>query len=274
MTDTVLETMLRRDRLIVAGALATLVIVSWAYLFWLAGSMDMEGMAGMAMPGMIPGSVMAPDVHAWSTTEFIFMVVMWVVMMIGMMTPSAAPMILLYARVGRQAALKGQPLAATGFFAGGYLMAWSLFSLFATIGQWGLEQALLLTPAMTSASNTLSGIILVAAGLYQWTPQKDACLANCQTPLYFIQRHGGFRRDALGSLQIGFKHGLYCVGCCWALMALLFVGGVMNMLWIAAIAIFVLAEKVLPPNRILSRIAGTALIAAGAWLLGAGAGAM
>ncbi|WP_028035106.1 DUF2182 domain-containing protein [Chelativorans sp. J32] len=275
MTGTVLETVLRRDRIVVAGALAAVTALAWSYIFWLSGSMRMEGgsadadMSGMTMPDtmMGPGSVMMPEIHSWSGAEFAFVFAMWAVMMVGMMTPSAGPMILIYAGVGRQAALKGRPLAATGFFAGGYLLAWAAFSLFATMGQWGLEKALLLTPAMASASHVLSGMILVVAGLYQWTPQKDACLANCQAPLIFIQRNGGFRRDAFGSLRLGFKHGLYCIGCCWALMALLFVGGVMNILWIAAIAIFVLAEKILPSGRILTRVAGAALIAAGIWLV-------
>jgi len=275
MTGTVLETALRRDRIVVAGALATLVVFAWVYIIWLAGSMNMEGagadadMPGMAMPmqSADPGSIMGPEMREWSAAEFVFMFAMWAVMMVGMMTPSAAPMILIYARVGRHAAPAGKPLAATGFFAGGYLLAWFVFSLFATISQWGLEKALLLNPAMASASNALSGIILVAAGLYQWTPLKDTCLANCQAPLSFIQRHGGFRRDAFGSLRVGFQHGLYCIGCCWALMGLLFVGGLMNVLWIAAIAIFVLAEKILPAGRLLSRIAGTALILGGVWLV-------
>jgi len=279
MNGIAIETALRRDRIIVAGALATLVVLAWAYIFWLARSMGMEGagadanMPGMAMPGQPagPSSIMQPEVHEWSAAEFAFMFAMWAVMMIGMMTPSAAPIILLYARVGRHAALAGKPLAATGFFAGGYLLAWFVFSLFATIGQWGLEKGLLLNPAMASASSAISGIILVVAGLYQWTPLKDTCLANCQAPLSFIQRHGGFRRDAFGSLRIGFRHGLYCIGCCWALMGLLFVGGVMNVLWIAAIAIFVLAEKILPTGRVLSRFAGAVLILGGAGLLGVNA---
>jgi len=274
MSGTVLETVLRRDRAVIASALAVLVLMAWAYIFWLARSMDREGrgataeMPGMAMPGEAadPGSLM-PAMHEWSGAEFVFTFVMWAVMMVGMMTPSAAPMILIYARVGRHAALTGKPLAATGFFAGGYLIAWSMFALIATLGQWGLDRWLFLTPAMSSASTALSGIIFIAAGIYQWTPQKDACLANCQSPLFFIQRHGGFRRSAFGSMSIGFKHGLYCSGCCWALMGLLFVGGVMNVLWIAAIATFVLAEKLLPVGRLLSRTAGVAMILGGAWLL-------
>lgn len=268
MADTALETVLRRDRAIVGVALAILTAFAWAYILWLAGSMDMSGMS-MSDTGM--DSMAAPALQPWGTTEFLLMFVMWAVMMIGMMTPSAAPMILMYARVGRDAARKGKPLAATGFFAGGYLLAWSVFSLFATIGQWALESALLLTPTMVSASNVFSGLVLVAAGFYQWTPLKDACLANCQAPLFFIQRHGGFRRDAVGSLRVGFSHGLYCIGCCWALMAVLFVVGVMNLLWVAAIAMFVLAEKIVPAGHVLSRIAGAVLILAGGWLLAANA---
>jgi predicted metal-binding membrane protein len=146
---------------------------------------------------------------------------MWVVMMIGMMTPSIAPMILIYARVGRQAMVDGKPFAATTWFVGGYLLAWIAFSLAATSAQWALERAALLTPMMTSASNILGGVVLIIAGLYQWTPLKEACLFQCQTPLTFILRHGGFRGYPAGALKLGMSHGMYCIGCCWALMALL-----------------------------------------------------
>ncbi len=195
------------------------------------------------------------------------MFVMWVVMMVGMMTPSVAPMVLIYARVARHASAKGKPFAATIWFAGGYLFAWTGFSFCATVVQWALERTLLLTPMMTSSSNLFGGRILIAAGLYQWTPIKDACLSKCQAPLSFIQRHGGFQREPLGSVRIGVQHGLYCIGCCWALMALLFVGGVMNILWIVAIAMFVLLEKVIPSGRTISRIAGAGLLGAGIWML-------
>ena len=131
----------------------------------------------------------------------------------------------------------------------------------------GLEQAALLSPMTMATGERLGGVVLVLAGLYQWTPLKDRCLAQCQAPLVFIQRHGGFRRDPPGALGLGARHGLYCIGCCWALMGLLFVVGVMNVLWIAAIAGFVLLEKVVPPGRALSRIAGAALVAAGIWML-------
>ncbi len=192
---------------------------------------------------------------------------MWAVMMIGMMTPSAVPMILIYARVGRQATQQGKPLAASAYFAAGYLFTWIGFGLAATAAQWALERAALLTPMMAGASDMFSGAVLIAAGIYQWTPLKDACLRQCQSPWLFIQRHGGFRSDLLGTLALGARHGAYCIGCCWVLMALLFVGGVMNVLWIAAIAILVLAEKVVPAGRVISRTLGAGLFAGGAWLL-------
>jgi predicted metal-binding membrane protein len=164
----------------------------------------------------------------------------------------------------------GQAVRRERWFAGGYLLAWSAFSLAATTVQWALERAALLTPMMESASRLLGGIVLIVAGLYQWTPLKDACLSNCQAPLAFIMRYGGFRAEPAGALALGLRHGLYCVGCCWALMALLFVGGVMNLLWIAALAILVLLEKVTPSGRIIARLAGLGLIACGIWLLTAG----
>lgn len=260
MAAEALEAVLRRDRAVTGTALAALTALAWAYLLWLGHSMgadaDMLAMAASAAP------------QAWDATRFGVMFVMWAVMMVGMMTPSAAPMILLYARVGRQAVRQGRPLAATGFFAAGYLLAWTVFSLVATAAQWALEQSLLLSPMMATTSEVFGGAVLIAAGIYQWTALKDACLTHCRSPLVFIQTHGGFKRDAPGSLKLGFQHGLYCVGCCWALMALLFVVGVMNFLWIAVIAAFVLLEKLAPMEHWLPRAAGVLLTGAGIWMLG------
>lgn len=270
MGGAALEAALRRDKVIVASALVTLAALAWAYTLWLIDTMSMGGMEmpGMRMHANPLEAIMSPMSQAWSATEFVLAFAMWAVMMVGMMTPSAAPMILIYARVGRQAERQGKPLAATGFFASGYLLSWIAFSIIATTGQWLLERASLLTPTIESASSVMGGAVLISAGLYQWTPAKAACLKHCQAPLFFIQRHGGFRRDAPGSIRIGFLHGLYCIGCCWALMALLFVGGVMNVTWIAAIAIFVLAEKVIPAGLVFTRVAGVTLIAAGLWMIG------
>lgn len=267
MTEAALETVLRRDRTLVIAAMAMLTALAWTYIAWLAGDMNMNGMPMPATQHMGMDAMLAPAFKPWTGMHFIFMLMMWTVMMVGMMTPSVVPMILIYARVGRQAAAQGKPLAATGFFAGGYLLAWAVFSVFATIGQWLLERAALLTPAATTNSALLGGLVLIAAGLFQWTPLKAACLKHCRAPLLFIQHHGGFRRDRLGSLSIGFQHGVYCVGCCWALMAVLFVGGVMNIIWIAILTIFVLLEKLIPAGGATSRFAGLGLVTWGAWLL-------
>jgi predicted metal-binding membrane protein len=268
MTGSTLEAVLRRDGLVVACALAVIAGLAWGYILWLAADMDM---GGMDMTGfrMIPAGIgiMAPENAPWSAIEFAFVFAMWAVMMVGMMTPSAAPMILMYARVGRQAKAAGKPLAATGWFAAGYFLAWIAFSLAATLVQWVVERAALLDFRMASASDVLAGIVLIAAGVYQWTPLKDVCLAQCQSPFQFLMRHGGFRGDLPGCLLLGLRHGAYCVGCCWVLMALLFVGGVMNVLWIALLALLVLLEKLIPFGRWVARAAGVACVAAGAWML-------
>ena len=244
MNGSTLETVLRRGRLVVAGALGIIVALAWAYVLWLANDMNM---GGMDMTGfrMIPAGVgiMLPASEPWRAIEFAYVFLMWAVMMVGMMAPSAAPMILMYARVGRQRKAEGKPFAATGWFAAGYFLAWTGFSLGATFVQWVIERTALLDSQMASASNVLGGIVLIVAGVYQWTPLKEVCLAQCQTPFQFLMHHGGLRGDWRGSLLLGLRHGGYCVGCCWVLMALLFVGGVMNVLWIALLALLVLLEK-------------------------------
>jgi predicted metal-binding membrane protein len=268
MTNSTLEAVLRRDRLVVAGAVGVVVALAWGYVLWLAADMDMGGM-DMAGFRMIPAGIgiMAPANAPWRAVEFAFVFAMWAVMMVGMMAPSAAPMILMYARVGRQAKAAGKPLAATGWFASGYFLAWIGFSLAATTVQWVVERAALLDSQMASASKMFGGIVLIAAGAYQWTPLKDVCLAECQSPFRFLMRHGGFRGDLLGSLLLGLRHGAYCVGCCWVLMALLFVGGVMNVVWIALLALLVLLEKVTPFGGRVARAAGVACVVAGVWML-------
>ena len=261
-----LEAILLRDRAIVITALAIITALAWADLVWLSNDM---WMGGMDMTGfrIIPAGQgwMMPVSAPWQPIEFVAVFMMWVVMMIGMMTPSVTPMILIYARIGRQEGGEGRPIDASAWFVLGYLLSWTTFSLAATSAQWALERAALLTPMMESVSTILGAIVLIVAGLYQWTSFKDACLSYCQTPIGFIVRFG-FRREATGALALGFRHGLYCIGCCWALMALLFVAGVMNLFWIAALAALVLVEKLMP-GRLVPRIAGIAFVASGAWLL-------
>ncbi|HEX8643098.1 MAG TPA: DUF2182 domain-containing protein [Allosphingosinicella sp.] len=234
------------------AALAIVALLAWAYLLSLHGGMEMGA---------------APAFAPWSAADFALMTAMWAAMMIGMMTPSVAPMLLLYARVARSAEQKGQPFAATGWFAFGYFLAWSAFSLLAALAQMLLERAAMMTPAMAIADARIGGALLLAAGAYQWTPAKDACLGRCRSPFQFIQSQGGFRRERRASVRLGLKHGAFCIGCCWALMLLLFLGGVMNLLWIAGLAAIVLAEKLLPGGRLAARISGTAFLVAGALLL-------
>ena len=286
---------LQRDRAIVLAAIITISALAWAYTLWLAGQMglmdmsatvpssdSMAGMDGMNMPGMAmenasdgasdaaPGGVMSvagPAFRPWGATDFAFTFAMWAVMMAGMMTPSVAPMLLLYAAVGRKAAANGRPLAATGWFLAGYLSAWSAFSLVATGAQFLLTWLALFVPMMALASGVLGALVLIGAGLYQWSPLKDLCVTQCQSPLGFLMSHGGFRSHWSGALRLGAQHGLYCVGCCWLIMALLFVVGVMNVLWIAGLALLVLAEKIVPTGLLIPRLAGTGMIAAGCFVL-------
>ena len=271
MIDTAIDDVLRRDRAIVLSAIVAITALAWAYVLWLAANMDM-GMGssmgtsmGETMSGM--GAMLKPTFRPWSIADFAFMFAMWAVMMVGMMMPSVTPMVLLYTNVGRKAAENGSPLAATGWFVAGYLLAWSVFSLAATIAQWQLSRLALITPMMSTSSDLFGGLVLVAAGLYQWSPLKYACLTHCQSPLGFLMSRGGFTASAWGSLRLGAEHGSLCVGCCWVLMAVLFVGGVMNLLWIAGLTIFVLLEKIIPTDRLVPRLAGATIAAAGLFLL-------
>ena len=259
---------LRRDRVVVILALALLTALAWRYLLLLSADMSMGGM-DMGDFRMIPSGMglMVPAHTPWQAMEFGFVFVMWTVMMVSMMTPSATPMILMYARAGRHAKAQGTPLAATVWFTASYFLVWIAFALLATMVQWALECTALLDSWMTSTSNVLGGVVFLAVGSYQWTRLKDVCLAQCQKPFAFLMRQGGCRLDAPGSLMLGLRHGAYCVGCCWALMALLFVGGVMNVLWIVLLALLILFEKVTSFGRLIAHLAGLVLIAGGVWLL-------
>jgi predicted metal-binding membrane protein len=264
----VLRRVVRRDRIIISLALTLLTALAWSYLLWLSADMQMGGM-DMSGFRMIPSGMglMMPAHTPWLAMEFAFVFAMWTVMMVGMMTPSAAPMILMYDRLGRQTEAQGTPLVATVWFGAGYFLVWAAFSLLATLMQWALEQSALLDSEMAGTSNVLGGIVFVAAGSYQWTRLKNIWLDQCRMPFAFLIRHGGFRHDAAGSVMLGLRHGAYCVGCCWALMALLFVGGVMNLPWVLLLALLVLLEKVTSFGRHIAHLAGVVFVAGGAWLL-------
>jgi predicted metal-binding membrane protein len=260
-----LEGVVRRDRAVILAALATLTVLTWAYVVWLAAGMSAPDMSSGAMPSLF--AWLEPASASWSALAALLVFAMWTVMMIGMMTPSAAPMILIYARVAREAAARRRPFAAVGWFLLGYLSVWTGFAVIATALQWALQRDALLSPALNVAGRHIEGVLLIVAGVYQWSPLKQACLRQCRAPLAFIQQHGGFRPGVRGALGLGMAHGRYCLGCCWLLMVLLFVGGIMNVLRSVALATLVLAEKVVPRGVLLSRLVGIALLLLGSYLL-------
>src|SRR5215210_7969092 len=256
MASGVAETVLRRDRIIVLSALAVIIAISWTYVASLAS--DMQNMD-------VATEIAMPQLQAWSVTDFVLTFVMWAVMMVAMMTPSAAPMILMFAGVNRRRQKQQVPYVPTSVFLLGYLAVWAAFSVLATAAQWGLHAVSLLSPMMVSTSPVLGGILLLIAGIYQWTPLKHACLSKCRSPLGFIMNE--WREGRWGAFLMGLKHGSYCTGCCWSLMALLLVAGAMNPLWVAAIAGFVLLEKVTPGGERLGQVAGVLLVGGGVWMV-------
>jgi predicted metal-binding membrane protein len=245
----------RRDRIVISACLVLATALAWAYLIHL----DRQMSAAMAHDTMMAEMGMAMDMR-WTATDVWFTFAMWAVMMVGMMTASAAPVLLLYA--GARTA-RGEPGAvpAVLMFAAGYLTVWVAFSAFAALAQWRLHEAAMLSPAMAAASPSLAGAILVAAGVYQITPLKNVCLTHCRSPLAFLMSH--WRSGPTGALQMGLRHGSYCLGCCWALMCVLFVVGVMNLAWVAALTAFVLVEKIGPGGALLARGGGVLLITLG-----------
>lgn len=239
-----------RDRTVALTVLLALAALAWVYLWVEAGRMD-----AMAGDGGMP--VMGP----WSPPSLLLTFLMWSVMMVGMMLPSAVPAIALYGAMMRGRRAGGSALGLIWSFAAGYLLVWVAFSLAATVLQAAFLAERLLTPAMVSASSGLTGVLLVGAGVYQWLPAKNACLQHCRSPLsFFLFR---WRPGAMGALRMGTEHGLFCVGCCWALMLLLFTAGVMNLLWVALITAFVWVEKVAPAGRFVGRFAGIVLVMVG-----------
>ena len=242
-----------RERVVISVALVTLTLLAWGFLM-LTGSSS-----SMTMPMSMAGS------RGWSLGMALVSALMWCVMMVAMMLPSAGPMILTYARVHQQRAVHGKAVAPTWCFVAGYLAVWTGFGLLAAATQLSLQQHLLLSSAMGSVNPTLGGGLLILAGVFQLSPIKQACLSKCRTPLSFLMTE--WREGAAGALVTGIRHGGYCLGCCWALMLLMFVGGVMSLLWMAGLALYFLLEKLAPRACSLSRLSGALLIGAGLSLL-------
>jgi len=265
VSDLTFERILARDRWIVGACIALIAGLAWIWLWreWAAMSAD-NAMAGMDMPGMdMSGAMASPsDAGAYLASTF----VMWFVMMIAMMLPSAAPMILLYSRVALRARAQGTALAPTAAFAGVYIAVWGGFSALAALAQWLLVRSGIVSEVtLAFGDRRIVGALLIAAGLYQTTRLKRACLDGCRSPMSFVMRL--WRPGWRGAIRLGLAHGLYCLGCCALLMALLFVFGVMNLVWVAALALFVLAEKALPIGPRIGTLVGLAAVVAGAGII-------
>ena len=253
---TPLDALLKNERVIVIAGMVCLAGLAAAY------TVSGAGMKSSAVQATGPGAAMMT--HApWTMGYGVLVMLMWWVMMIAMMVPSAPPMILMFSALKRRRAGLRHPVALTATFVSGYLLIWLAFSALATGLQWALDFARLLAPDMRTGNAALGGSILIAAGLYQFSALKNACLNKCRLPVRFLveRRRPGFT----GALRMGLEHGAYCVGCCWLLMALLFVGGIMNLYWIGALALYVLLEKRMGPW--LGRVCGALLCVAGAaWI--------
>jgi predicted metal-binding membrane protein len=234
------------DRLIVVAALITVTALSWVYL--LTG-------AGMTM--MEPAD--------WTPGYAVLMFFMWWIMMVAMMLPSAAPTIILFAAINRKQCKTSNPDVETSIFAASYLASWAGFSVFAVALQWSFERAGILSPMLVGNNAVFGGVLLLAAGIYQLSPIKHTCLRHCRSPLQFLSTH--WRRGPGGALRLGLVHGAFCVGCCWFLMGLLFFGGVMNLYWIAGLAVFVLIEKTAPAGHWFGYATGIALFGWGTGML-------
>lgn len=255
--SSVLEAVLLRDRKVVVAALVLVIALSW---IWIALGAGME-MSAIEMTRMSRDMAMTPA--KWTPAYAALMFAMWWVMMVAMMLPSAAPILLIFARISRREREAKRPWVPTGTFAAGYLVVWAGFSAVAAALQCGLEKGGQLSGMMATTATWISAAILISAGLWQIAPFKHACLRQCRSPVAFLADH--WRTGSGGAFRMGLLHGAYCLGCCWFLMLLLFFGGVMNLWWIGGLAAYVLLEKLLPTW--LGYAAGAALISWGGWLL-------
>lgn len=245
-----------RQRTVIVSCIVIVTFLAWAYLI----RMD-HAMSASPPPGSVIGQMGMAAGTKWSARDFLFTFAMWTVMMVGMMLPSAAPVLLLFARM-RSSSGDMQPPMTGAFFAAAHMSVWVGFSLVAALLQWQLHQAMLLSPGMAVTSSRFAGVILIAAGVYQLSPIKAACLTRCQSPLAFLLTN--WREGQSGALRLGLRHGTYCLGCCWALMLVLFVVGVMNLAWVAALSVFILFEKLGPGGVRVAQLGGVAMILAGA----------
>jgi predicted metal-binding membrane protein len=238
----------RTDRAVFVAGAVVITGLAWFYMFRAASGMNMT----------------AAD-HMHAPFDFTATFLMWTVMMIAMMLPSALPFVFAFGFEHRSRRARGLPYVPASIFLAGYFAIWTAFSAVAALVQELLHRGALLSPTMTATSSVFAGAVLVAAGVYQWTPYKDACLRHCRSPLTFLL--SDWREGWLGAFRMGVDHGLFCLGCCWMLMLLPFAAGLMNLAWMAAITVFILIEKAAPGGRWFGRIGGATLVGAGAWMI-------
>lgn len=251
------EVVPRGDQILIATCILLIGALSWAYLVYLndqASSVHASQAAGMRMTTDTAGGL----------AGVLLTFTMWFVMMVGMMAPSATPMLLLFATSQARRGARGAP-RLTLLFGVGYLTIWLGFSVGATLAHWTLDHAMLLSPTMAVASRRVAGALSIGAGLYQLTPLKRGCLQHCQSPVGFLMSH--WREGPRGAFEMGLRHGIYCLGCCLALMALLFAVGVMNLMAVALLSVFILAERAGRGGTIISRVGGATMIGAGLFML-------
>lgn len=244
-----------RDRLLIVSCLVAITTLAWSYLLYL----DHQMVSVIGSDTMMAGMGMSSEM-AWAATDLFVAFAMWVVMMVGMMLPAVAPVVLVFAGAHVRRGGRRLPLRVL-LFGLGYVAVWIGFSACAALVQWALHDAALLSPTATVSSLQVAGAILIVVGIYQLTPLKRACLVHCQSPLGFLMTR--WRDGRLGALQMGVRHGAYCLGCCWALMVVLFVVGVMNLVWVAGLALLVLLEKLGPAGALVARVAGAAMMVVG-----------
>ncbi|MDF0749161.1 DUF2182 domain-containing protein [Marinobacter sp. 71-i] len=237
------------ERVLVAASLVVLTLLAWAYL----ATGDSSG--GMAMP------MSGAEANGWNLHLLNLSVIMWAVMMVAMMLPGAAPMIMTYIRVYQRRIASQRAMAPTWVFIAGYLVVWTSFGITAAVTQWALHQTTLLSSAMGHVGPLSGAALLIVAGAFQFSHLKQACLGKCQSPLGFLMTE--WREGLAGAFIMGARHGVFCAGCCWALMLLMFVGGVMSLAWMIGLALYFLAEKLVPWPRLFSHATGVILMVSG-----------
>jgi predicted metal-binding membrane protein len=264
-----IDTQPGRERPLVIACLAVLVAVCWACLVFRAlgiATLDPAALAnGLLVAGPLPGGAPGSAPAPYRAPELVLVLAMWGAMLSAITLPAVTPAILLFAHINRLAQALRFPNVGTLFFVAGYLAVWSGFGALATLAQWALHDAGALDTSMAIVNPSACGLALVAAGVYQWTPAKHACLQHCRAPLSFVVT--GWCPGLVGALRMGCTHGMNCVGCCWLLMLLLFAAGVTNLGALLALAGLVLSEKLLPGGPVVACISGLALVAWGTLLL-------